>query len=175
MLRRSDSVFGFRSRSSPAAFTLVELILVMALLATLLAIVAPALSRSAHGRRLRQEATRLLAATEYARDEAVSQGVPMVLWIDSDGGSYGVEPKPGYPADESRAKEFQIDAELHFEDLDETNAEDGLIYAVEFAPDGTPDDSSAEILRIVNRSDEGMSVRRTEDRWGYELIEEGAL
>ena len=69
----------------PAAFTLIELVLVMVLLATLLAISAPTLSRSFKGRALEQEAVRLLAATVYAREEAVSQSLPMTLWIDPVG------------------------------------------------------------------------------------------
>ncbi len=68
------------------AFTLIELVVVMAVLATVLAIVVPSLSRSCKQRHRRQEADRLLAVIEYARDEAVSQGVPMVVWIDAEQG-----------------------------------------------------------------------------------------
>ena len=54
----------------------------MALLCVILGVAAPSLSRSMRQRNLTQEAARLLAATEYARDEAISRGVPMAVWID---------------------------------------------------------------------------------------------
>src|ERR1051325_1837454 len=97
----TTSRIGMRRRNDMAArpapgFTLVELILVMALLATLMALAAPSLSRSMRQRNLSQEATRFVALTESARDEAVSQGVPMVVWIDPVGGRFGMGPKTGY-------------------------------------------------------------------------------
>ena len=52
----------------PSAFTLVELIIVMALLAVVVAVAAPTLGRSMRERNLADEMARLLSATEYARN-----------------------------------------------------------------------------------------------------------
>ena len=89
-----------RNNPSPIApgFTLIELIFVMALLTVVVGFAAPSLARSMRQRNLDGEATRLLAATEYARDEAVSQGVPMTVWINPDTQRFGVEPKPATTA-----------------------------------------------------------------------------
>src|SRR5438067_13878805 len=85
-----------RSARTLRAFTLVELILVMAVLATIMALSTPSLSRSLRNRNIEQEAKRFIALTEYARGEAVSQGVPMTIWIDVEAGAFGVEPKAGF-------------------------------------------------------------------------------
>ena len=162
----------FRTRQR-MAFTLVELILVMALLALILALAAPTLSRSLRQHKLEQEATRLLALTEYGRDEAVSQGVPMVVWIDSASGSFGVEAKTGYDGEEARNKEFSLDPEVHFEVKDAVVTQGGLVNAAEFSPDGTLDLSSVDSMRLIDRNNSAVALSQTEDRWGYEIVKEG--
>ena len=142
----------------------------MALLVVLLSLVAPALSRSTRARRLEHEATRLLAMTEYARDEAISQGVPMSLWIQPEAKRFGVEAKPGYPADKSREREFILDTDVRF-DLDDTaKAEGGIVYAAEFDPDGTPADLSLDSIRLMDRSDSSVALQRADNDWGYEIV-----
>ena len=146
----------------------------MALLATLLAFVAPSLSRSARGRRLTQEAARLLAVTEYARDEAISQGVPMTVWIDVPNGRFGVEAKAGYASDEARQKEFTLDADIHFDQLEQApTAVGSVVYAIEFAPDGTPETTSVTSIRLIDKTDASVALSLTDDDWGYEILEEG--
>jgi type II secretion system protein H len=94
------------TQSQARAFTLVELILVMALLGVVLAAGAPALSRFFQGRTLDSEARRFLALTRYAQNRAVSEGVPMVLWIDPDQKTYGLQAETSYTDTDSRAVEF---------------------------------------------------------------------
>ncbi len=155
-----------RNSKARLAFTLVELILVMALLATIMAVAAPSLARSMRERTLEQEAVRLLALTEYARDEAASQGVPMVVWIDPEARSYGVEAKSGYGANTSRGKEFTLHPDVHFD-----KGTDPLL-TVEFAPDGIPDSSGFTNVRLLDRFDVAMLVEKTEDGLGYEIVKE---
>jgi len=158
-------------RTTPA-FTLVELILVMALLAILLALVAPSLSRSSRARKLENEAARLLALTEYARSEAVSQGVPTTVWIDPAGKRFGAEARAGYPADAVRQKEFNLDPDIRFE-LDETpSTQNGIVYAMEFAPDGTPDSGNVYSVRLLDRSNSAIALTQTQDEWGYEIVKD---
>src|SRR4051812_32393951 len=90
ILMRSDNP------THSSGFTLVELILVMVLLTVIVGFAAPSLARSMRQRNLAGEAARFLAATEYAREEAVSQGVPMTVWINAETQRFGVEPKSGY-------------------------------------------------------------------------------
>src|SRR5437867_13133540 len=79
-------------------FTLIELILVMALLAIVMAFSAPALTSFFRGRTLDSEARRFMALTRYGQSRAISEGVPMMLWIDTRRGTYGLQEEPGYNA-----------------------------------------------------------------------------
>jgi len=155
------------------AFTLVELVLVMALLCVILGIASPSLSRSFHQRNLKQEATRLLAVTEYARDEAISQGVPMVVWIDSEGGLFGARAKAGYESAGARPKDFKLTDGLHFEMEKNSLPASGTNDAVEFEPDGTLDSSSQPAFDIADQSDFSIEVARNNDATGYEIVPDG--
>lgn len=82
--------------SRPSGFTLIELILVMAILAAVMAVSAPSLGRFFRGRNLDSEAYRLLALTRYAQERAVTEGVPMILWFDRDARRYGLMADPSW-------------------------------------------------------------------------------
>ena len=56
------------------AFTLLELILVMGILAIVVAMVAPSLSAFATGRRTNYAASRIVSLAEYARTQAINEG-----------------------------------------------------------------------------------------------------
>jgi type II secretion system protein H len=159
-------------RSDPApGFTLVELILVMALLTVIAAFSAPSLARSLRQRNLDGEAARLLALTEYGREEAISQGVPMTVWIDPKAQRMGVAPRTGFNGDESRTREFELNADIHFE-IDRVATQNGVVEVMEFAPDGAPASSSIEAVRLVDRFESLITVARTSDGWGYEIVKE---
>jgi len=157
----------------PQAFTLVELILVMALLATLLALSAPTILHSFKQRDLEKEATQLLAVTEYARSEAISQGIPMDVWIDPATGCFGVQASDGFDGDESREKTYALNTDVHFDPVSATADQDGHTVIATFDPEGTLDpENSIDALRIVNRSEAAISFEQTEDGWGYEIVKE---
>ena len=155
----------------PPGFTLVELVVVMALLAIVAALSAPAMSRSIRARNLNGEAARFIAATEYGRDEAVSQGVPMTVWIDPATQRFGVDPRAGFEGIELRSREFAVNADIHFE-MDGAVAGGGIVQVAEFAPDGVPGTASLETVRLVDRFDSEVIVVRTKDGWGYEIQKE---
>ncbi|MES2570243.1 MAG: prepilin-type N-terminal cleavage/methylation domain-containing protein, partial [Verrucomicrobiota bacterium] len=155
----------------PGAFTLVELIIVMALLATVMALSAPSLSRSLRQRNLDHEAVRFVALTEYARNEAVSQGVPMFVWINPETSGFGTGPKTGYRGVEGREREYTINPDLHFE-MDQAQVVQGLAHIIEFAPDGSPGTLSTENVRIIDRFNSNITVALTSDRWCYEILKE---
>ena len=156
---------------SAAGFTLVELIIVMALLAIVMAIAAPSLSRSMRQRNLDGEAARLLAATEYARDEAISQGVPMTVWIDPEGRRFGIEPKEGFLGNETRIREFSVDPDIGFEIANGVTKR-GIVEAMEFAPDGTPALTNVESVVLKDRFNSVLTIAQTTDGWGYEIVKE---
>ena len=84
MTLRTGSKRNDRGAARPSnAFTLIELILVMAMLLIVLGIAFPSLKRFFRGRNLDSEARRFLSLTQYGQSRAVSEGFPMVLWIDA--------------------------------------------------------------------------------------------
>ncbi len=143
----------------------------MALMVIVMSIAAPSLSRSMRQRNIDAEATRLLAMSEYARAEAISQGVPMTVWIDPAGENFGVAPKAGFTGVESREREYAVNADVHFE-MTNVSEKNGVIEAMEFAPDGSPTTTSIEQVRIIDRFNGIVTVAKTSDGWSYEIVKE---
>src|SRR5258708_3608973 len=104
-----------RHWSFSRAFTLIELILVMALLSIVLAVSAPALSGFFRGRTVDAAARRLVSLIRYGQSRAVSEGVPIILWIDARRGTYGLEQEPGYADLDSKAVRFELPKDLRIE------------------------------------------------------------
>lgn len=158
-------------RRTTSAFTLVELIVVMAVLALVLGLSAPSLSRSMRQRNLEAEAARFLAATEYGRNEAVSQGVPMILWIDEKTRSFGIEAKSGFIGDTTRDREFTLHSDVEFE-LEKAIGRNATVQPIEFAPDGAPATTNVESVILKDRFAAVIAIARTTDGWSYEILEE---
>src|SRR5690242_8365198 len=91
------------------AFTLIELILVMAILTIAVSITAPALANFFHGRVLDSEGRRLLAATHAAQSRAISEAVPVSLWFDSSQNQYGIEAETGAYEKDQKAETLTMD------------------------------------------------------------------
>ncbi len=154
-----------------SAFTLVELIVVMAVLALVLAFSAPSLSRSMRQRNLEAEAVRFLAATEYGRNEAVSQGLPMILWVDEKARSFGIEAREGFVGDITRVREFTLHPDVEIE-LEKAVARNAKVQPIEFAPDGAPATTNVESVIFKDRFASIVTIGRTADGWGYEILKE---
>ena len=76
------------NRSHHHAFTLVELVLVMLVIAVVAAMVVPSLNNTARGRRMGDTASQIVALARLARTQAVTEGKTYRLNIDPNGGSY---------------------------------------------------------------------------------------
>jgi type II secretion system protein H len=151
----------------PSGFTLVELILVMAVLAIVMAFVAPTLSRSLRGRALEQEAIRFIAVTEFARDEAISRGSSMNVWIDTSSRRFGVMPADVYSGIELQ-REYSLGSEVEFDALEGALQNEGV--AITFRPNGTPGVESITGVRLKDRYDETVNVNRASNGLGYEIV-----
>ncbi len=73
-----------------AAFTLIEVVAVVAIFALVASVVLPGL-RTGGGRPLRLQAERLAADLELARNRSQLLGVPHRVWIDLDAGAWRTE------------------------------------------------------------------------------------
>lgn len=177
------------------AFTLVEFILVMGLLATVLAVAAPSLSKFFRGRKLDSEARRFVALARYGQSIAASEGLPMVLWIDRDLGTYGVRPQDQYllqelPSESLRAsrrndyeavsatlRQFRLADNVSFdvEIFGKTNAQ---FITIRLLPDGSIDEGSLRILQILQadrddqRKIERIWIAQSRDQSRYEIVDE---
>src|SRR6266705_2131210 len=104
------------------AFTLIELILVMTVLTIAVSLTAPSLANFFRGRSLDSEARRLLALTRQGQSRAVSEGIPMELWVDATRGAYGLEAEPTYEQTDPKAQEFTLDSGMQIEIASVNNA-----------------------------------------------------
>ena len=84
------------SNNKHSAFTLVELLIVMTVIVVVLGIVFPSLKGFFHGRNLENEAGRFLSLTRFGRSRAISEGVPIELWINPNQARYGLQDVSGY-------------------------------------------------------------------------------
>lgn len=80
-------------RAPRTAFTLIELLLVMALLTVVMAIVSPSLGPFLRGRSVGYEVRRFISLTRLAQARAAHEGVPIRLWLDPEQHRMGLEPE----------------------------------------------------------------------------------
>lgn len=79
---------GRTSNRRRGAFTLLELIAVLVLISTVLAIAAPSLRGFVHGRQTADTALRMLSLTRLARSRSASLGCVHRLNVDAESGTY---------------------------------------------------------------------------------------
>ncbi|MFM7803309.1 MAG: Tfp pilus assembly protein FimT/FimU [Verrucomicrobiota bacterium] len=103
---------GPRSACRRSAFTLIEMILVMALLVVAVSMVSPRLSDFLRGRAIESEARRLLAVTHAARSRAITEGLPVLVWLDSGTGTYGLERVDAGRSGDPQARQFDPDDQV---------------------------------------------------------------
>jgi type II secretion system protein H len=166
---------------SPSGFTLVELVLVMALLTVGLAYTAPSLSRFFRGRNLDSEARRFLALTRYGQSRAVSEGVPMLLWMNTKLGTYGLGAQVEYADRDRRAAEYAVaeglemavqmpilELQTNFWNL--TPQFKPNQPAICFLPDGFMSETSANTIQIRQvKNNDAVWIVQTTNRLAYEI------
>ncbi|MEO6568928.1 MAG: GspH/FimT family pseudopilin [Opitutaceae bacterium] len=171
-----------RPTSRLRAFTLLELILVLVLLAITATLVGTNMGSFLRGRALNFEARRMLSLTHYAQSRAVSEGAPVILWVNAADASYGLTIQSSYGNAEAdnRAVRYTADPNLRFETPDgntETLSEeqderlglpDGMV-AIRFMPDGFFDDSSIKKIIIRQGTAGALALVPTANRLGYEI------
>jgi prepilin-type N-terminal cleavage/methylation domain-containing protein len=175
------------------AFTLIELILVMALLTIVISLTAPRLSRFFHGRTLDSEARRLLALTRSGQSRAVSEGMPMDLWVDTGQGTFGLEAEPSYDTSDSKAVDFTLDSGLQLEVVNKIAVAPAnavtmnraqrvstasvsrvkLVHAnlptIRFLPDGSISEASPQMLHLASSDGGSLWLAQARDGLSYEI------
>jgi Tfp pilus assembly protein FimT len=166
-----------------AAFTLIELVIVMALLLIVISVTFPSLKNFFKGRTLDSEARRFLSLTRYGQSRAVSEGVPMTLWIDVRERTYGLQAQSGYIPNDNKAIEYDLDENLQMEvsappatallSLHTGTAQSvGNLPAIRFTPDGFIAETSPESIQIregQDRQNPAIWISQNGNRLNYEI------
>jgi prepilin-type N-terminal cleavage/methylation domain-containing protein len=172
-----------RNVGSPPAFTLIELIFVLALLAITAVFVTASMGPFFRGRALGFEARRLLSLTHYAQSRAVAEGVPVVLWINPADSTYGLTIQASFsdPEGDPRAVTYTTESGLTLEtpegavvNISEQDDEKlGLtteeLSVIRFTPDGFFDESSVSKIIIRQGTEAALELVPTLNRLGYEI------
>ena len=180
------------------AFTLIELILVMALITIVVSVSLPSLKGFFKGRDLDSEARRFLSLTHYASSRAVAEGVPMELYVDTQQKLYGLRAQAGFLESDRRAVQYKLPEELSFEvtaapakkisgqdnfddpEAEFANADDGStgtrpIKILRFTSDGfIGDKSPAAVILRQRAADEltegsALAIAQSATRLNYEI------
>ncbi|HEY5912531.1 MAG TPA: GspH/FimT family pseudopilin [Verrucomicrobiae bacterium] len=181
-----------RSLSQTRAFTLIELILVMSILTIAVSVTAPALANFFRGRTLDSEARRLLALTRQGQSRAVSEGIPMELWVDSQRRTFGLEAEPSYEPIDEKAVEFTWESDIQLEAVNDgvnRSPGGGRLFAtssgavagravlsrhpelprIRFLPDGSIAESSPQKLCLTGSDGFSIWLTQSRNRSSYEL------
>jgi type II secretion system protein H len=154
------------------AFTLIELTLVLALLVIITSLAAPAMANFIRGRALDSESRRLFSLIHAGQSRAVSEGMPMVLWVDEKNGDYGLQAETTGKNGDPQAETLTVDPTLHISVL---NAGPGAattfnnLPAIRFLPDGTVDENSPQTLQLTDSAGVSRWLIESRDHMGYEI------
>ncbi len=154
------------------AFTLVELILVLALLVIATSLVAPGMSNFIRGRALDSEARRLAALMHAGQSRAVSEGLPMMLWVDEKKGGYGLEAETPPRGGDPKAENLPLDENLQISVINAGTTALTTFHnlpAIRFLADGTVDESSPQMLRLEDAKGHALWLVESRNRMGYEI------
>jgi len=138
-----------RQHSGNRGFTLLELILVMVILSTVLAMAAPSLRGFFGSRKTHDEAAQILALTQFARSQAVSEGIIYRLNFDTNERTYWLTLQQAGVFKELETEfghvfTFPNDIVVELEDVEKYD--DEMFFA--FTPQGTV---TAGTIRLIDR------------------------
>jgi general secretion pathway protein H len=152
-------------------FSLIELILVMALLAVAVSVAAPSLSNFFRGRTLDSEARRVLSLAHAGQSRSVSEGFPVLLWVDAEQHKYGLEQETTAQAGDPNAVDFTVDENLQLEAVNASpvTVNGRSLPAIRFLPDGSIDETSPAALRLAGADGSQLWVVKSANRLSYEI------
>jgi type II secretion system protein H len=163
-------------------FTLIELLVVMAMLLIVLGVSFPSLKHFFHARNLDSEARRLLSLTRYGQSRAVAEGIPMVLWIDAQARTYGLQASTGYVEEDTRAVEFVLEEDMNVEvtlpavtptsTMARSQMASGTgrhLPMIHFSPDGFISEPSPEAIKLRQGENDVVWIVPSGHRLNYEI------
>jgi prepilin-type N-terminal cleavage/methylation domain-containing protein len=166
-----------KNRRSRCAFTLVELILVMVLLVVAISIVVPRMTEFMRGRALDSEARRMLAIMHAGQARAVSEGMPVMLWIDEKKNGYGIEEETPAQKTDPQAESYTADdnVKVAVMNLNGSGTTFNSLPAIRFLADGTADENSPQAVKLTGYNGGALWLLESADRRGYEISDSDKL
>ncbi len=155
----------------------------LALLAIAAVFVVSSMGPFFRGRALNFEARRMLSLTHYAQSRAVSEGVPLILWINTTESTYGLSVQSSFenPDGDTRAVKYTVESSLKLEtpvgvatpvseqEDEKLGITDQSLAFIRFTPDGFFDDSSVTKITIRLGTEAGLELVPMVNRLGYEI------
>ena len=170
------SSFEIRRSKFSSGFTLIELILILALLVVITSLAAPAMANFIRSRALDSESRRLFALMHVAQSRAVSEGMPIMLWVDQKNSEYGVSEemagKPGSKNSDPQAEELPLDSTLQIAVANlgaGTPTTFNNLPAIKFLPDGTVDENSPQTVQLADSAGFMRWLLLNKTRTSYEI------
>lgn len=161
---------------------MIELIFVLVILAITATLVAASMGRFFRGRALNFEARRLLSLTHYGQSRAVSEGVPVILWINPQDSTYGLSVQSSYNDIDGdvHAVKYTAESSLTLEpstgvssaiserDDERLGVAEGISF-IRFNPDGFLDEASVSKIKILQGVEAGLELVTSVNRLAYEI------
>jgi len=153
----------------------------MAILTIVIGLVVPKLTDFFAGRSLFSEARRFISLTRYGQSRAIAEGVPIVLWINSKTGTYGLQQETGYNDGDKKNMDFTLDKALKIDVSKGTIAiarsgtgqpKKGALPGIHFSPDGTIVQSTSVpgvSLQQANNQEHIVWIVPAANRLSYEV------
>ena len=137
-------------------FTLLELILAMVILSTVLAMAGPSLRGFFASRKTHDTAAQILALTQFARSQAISEGIIYRLNFDTRQRTYWLTAQQAGAYEElktefGRVFELPKDIVMELEEMDQEEDETFL----KFTPQGTV---TAGTVRLIDRAGRALEI-----------------
>jgi len=164
-----------------AAFTLIELVIVMSLMVIAVSVAAPSLKFFLKGRSQEDEARQFLELTRYGSSRAVSEGLPVDLWINIKQNKYGMAASHGYTETKTNTAGFTVNSDVSMQvsqspgTLTQSNfwtpfnVRRGAVAVIRFQPDGFISDSSPQTVKFTQGQDAEIWIVENGNHMRYDM------
>ncbi len=140
----------------------------MGLLVVIAGIVTPRMAGFFKGRKIDDEAYRFIALTQSAQNRAISEGIPMSLWIDTDNQVYGLRESASFALNQDTGRVYYVHKALKLDYQDNLSLTPTK-PEIFFHPDGGIGEGSITNLWIERPDDERLWIGLTTNRLSFEI------
>ena len=119
----------------------------------------------------------MVALMHAAQSRAVSEGMPMMFWVDEKAGTYGMEAETSGQNGDPKAENMTLDSTLAVSVMN-TGTTAPVTFknlpAIRFQADGTVDEGSPQTLKMTDSTGFGRWLVESANHQGYEINDSGS-